>query len=336
MIRFSSLKTAVFLISSLIVLPASASWYVGVGAGDGNVDSDTVPPTSVPGDNGSDRANDELPWKVFVGRAGEPFSVEVFSAYFGELNLEPAGELERRVNGIVGRKSLLGSHCDRRSRFDLSAALGVGYMSSHYTDATARNGSSAVLVGGLAASVRIGAGVAVRADYDYYDRDTNLTSLSVLKQFGRHGGGCAHHADKSAAHTVASTESVSSSETSGGTTTTTSAGAPGGQFSDIQFNPDSSFLTDRAEDQVGTLTRLMAAYPGLVLEVQGHSDSAEWGGSEFGLSAERARSVATALAGGGVQPERLMLSGYADSRPVASNGDRALNRRVQFRILTVR
>ncbi|MEM7376990.1 MAG: OmpA family protein [Pseudomonadota bacterium] len=330
--------TAAALLALAAAPATQAQWYLGVGAGDAAVDSDTTPPTVVRGDDGTERANDDVPWKLVVGLAGNPLSVELLLAQFGDLYLDPDGLLERRVTGVVGRKRLLGSMCDATRAYDISAGLGVGHISSHYKGVSARQDASAALIGGLSASMQLGDEVALRADYDYFDSDTQLTTVSLVMYLGD----IAHcerlkpsvqpvlspvAATPAPAEVTATPAQASSAPAAGGTT---------GQLPDILFNPDSTFLTDDATVQIDRVARLLAAYPTMVVELQGHSDSAEWGGSALGLSAERARRVATGLAQRGIDRNRLQLAGYADSRPVASNGGTALNRRVQFRIVSLR
>lgn len=327
-------RTVLPLLTVLLSAPAAAQWYVGLGSGSANLDTDTTPETVVLDSDAPTRANDVLPWKVVVGRSLEPFAFEAFHVNFGELELGPDGQLERRVSGLMGRKQLFGSDCMHGVAMSASAALGVGHISSGYRGVEGDASASSALVGGLSTSVHLGAGLSIRAQYDHFDRDTKLTSLSLVKGFGE-GSYCQRrstdHGSSGGLTAVAATAGSSDPVASAAEPT-----APGGQFGNVQFNRDSSFLTERAESQLANLAALLEGYPGLVLEVQGHSDAAEWGGSDFGLSAERARRVASALAQRGVARERLKLSGYADSRPVASNGETALNQRVQFRILALR
>ncbi|MEM9601240.1 MAG: OmpA family protein [Pseudomonadota bacterium] len=320
---------------------AQAQWYLGVGTGDANVDSDTTPPTVVRGSDGFIRSNDDLPWKLVVGHTAEPLSVEVLLAHFGDLYLDPDGVLERRVTGVVGRKQLLGSVCDATRAYDLSASLGVGHVRSRYEGVAARQDASAALIGGLSASMQLGDEVALRADYDYFDSDTQLTTVSLVMHLGD-----ITHCERTAPSVQPVLAPVTATPTNPAVTEDATAPTPAeptraasagtGQLPDILFNPDSTFLTDAAVAQIDRLARLLAAYPTMVVELQGHSDGAEWGGSALGLSAERARRVATGLAQRGVDRARLQLAGYADSRPVASNGGTALNRRVQFRIVSLR
>ncbi|MGJ8670355.1 MAG: flagellar motor protein MotB [Oceanococcus sp.] len=72
--------------------------------------------------------------------------------------------------------------------------------------------------------------------------------------------------------------------------------------------------------------------------VAGHTDNRPLGGGQYksnwNLSAARAASVAEQmLAKGNIEPERLVVAGYADTRPIASNdtaANRTRNRRVEI------
>ncbi len=71
--------------------------------------------------------------------------------------------------------------------------------------------------------------------------------------------------------------------------------------------------------------------------VAGHTDNipiaTEWYRSNWELSSARAVTVAHELLRGGVDPKRMMVVGYADTRPIVPNinaKNRALNRRVEI------
>ncbi len=79
------------------------------------------------------------------------------------------------------------------------------------------------------------------------------------------------------------------------------------------------------------------------VEVEGHTDnipiSTERFPSNWELSTARAGAVVRYLIAKGINPERLKASGYADTRPIASNATpegRAQNRRVEIVILNIK
>jgi chemotaxis protein MotB len=79
------------------------------------------------------------------------------------------------------------------------------------------------------------------------------------------------------------------------------------------------------------------------VEVEGHTDSipisTEKFPSNWELSTARASSIVRYFIAKGINPERLKASGYADTKPIASNATpegRAQNRRVEIVILNIR
>ncbi|AHE95899.1 flagellar motor protein MotB [Thermocrinis ruber] len=79
------------------------------------------------------------------------------------------------------------------------------------------------------------------------------------------------------------------------------------------------------------------------VEVEGHTDSipisTEKFPSNWELSTARASSIVRYFIAKGINPERLKASGYADTRPIASNATpegRAQNRRVEIVILNIK
>jgi len=72
-----------------------------------------------------------------------------------------------------------------------------------------------------------------------------------------------------------------------------------------------------------------------IVDVDGHTDNVGSDSSNVDLSRRRARSVAEYLASQRVDSRRLSMSGFGESRPIASNANapgRSQNRRVEIRI----
>ncbi len=87
-------------------------------------------------------------------------------------------------------------------------------------------------------------------------------------------------------------------------------------------------------DEVATVLR---EYPEILkVEVGGHTDSKGNDKKNKALSQRRAESVVAYLVSKGVEPERLVATGYGEEQPLVqelSKDDRAKNRRVEFIIL---
>jgi outer membrane protein OmpA-like peptidoglycan-associated protein len=75
------------------------------------------------------------------------------------------------------------------------------------------------------------------------------------------------------------------------------------------------------------------------VEVSGHTDSVGSDAANQTLSVQRANSVGNYLICKGLVRERFEIVGFGETQPVASNdtdSGRALNRRVEIRVLPLR
>ncbi|RNC89165.1 MAG: OmpA family protein [Oricola sp.] len=73
-----------------------------------------------------------------------------------------------------------------------------------------------------------------------------------------------------------------------------------------------------------------------LIDVYGHTDSTGDEGYNLGLSQRRAQSVANYLTGRGVNGQRMVVTGFGETRPVADNATeagRAQNRRVEIQLV---
>ncbi len=71
------------------------------------------------------------------------------------------------------------------------------------------------------------------------------------------------------------------------------------------------------------------------VNIAGHTDSIGKAGYNQVLSEKRAKSVATFLAQQGVRPQRVLVKGFGESQPIATNKSktgRAQNRRVEIEV----
>jgi OmpA-OmpF porin, OOP family len=101
----------------------------------------------------------------------------------------------------------------------------------------------------------------------------------------------------------------------------------------ILFANASAEIQARYRPVLNQVAKIMAASPGLVLEVAGHTD--QRASSEYNekLSRRRADAVRDYLIGKGVSADRLSAAGYGETKPVADNNTEAgrqQNRRVEF------
>jgi flagellar motor protein MotB len=104
----------------------------------------------------------------------------------------------------------------------------------------------------------------------------------------------------------------------------------------LHFDFDLATLQPISGPVLEATRELLAENPGLVLELQGHTDSVGSDSYNLGLSHRRAESVRDWLLAHGVADTRLKAQGYGEALPVASNehdAGRALNRRTEILVL---
>jgi OOP family OmpA-OmpF porin len=104
----------------------------------------------------------------------------------------------------------------------------------------------------------------------------------------------------------------------------------------VYFENDSDILLDGSAQVLDNAASTLLRYPDLKVEIAGHTDSRGSANDNMVLSLRRAYAVRRYLAQAGVDPARLSVRGYGESRPVASNvteAGQAQNRRVELRVL---
>src|SRR6266702_1624773 len=104
-------------------------------------------------------------------------------------------------------------------------------------------------------------------------------------------------------------------------------------MSDVLFDTGSYTLKPGAREKLAKISGIVLAHPGLMLQIEGHTDSV--GGDDFNqqLSERRAGSVREFLAEQGVSPSSITARGFGKTQPVASNETaegRQRNRRVEL------
>jgi outer membrane protein OmpA-like peptidoglycan-associated protein len=103
----------------------------------------------------------------------------------------------------------------------------------------------------------------------------------------------------------------------------------------VNFDDDQATLRPDAiailHDAVANLQR----YPGMKIEVAGHTDSNSTPPHNLDLSERRAKAVMNYFLSKGIAADRLTSKGFGDSQPIAANDTatgRAENRRVELRM----
>ncbi len=105
--------------------------------------------------------------------------------------------------------------------------------------------------------------------------------------------------------------------------------------SPLQFESGSDRLTGSGDETLVAIGEALAGFPAAALDVGGHTDTQGDEVSNQELSRRRAETVVARLRELGVSNE-LTATGYGELRPLitpeASDADRALNRRIEFRL----
>ncbi len=104
-------------------------------------------------------------------------------------------------------------------------------------------------------------------------------------------------------------------------------------MSDVLFDSGRATLRPGAREKLAKVAGIVLTYPGLNLEVEGHTDSV--GGVDYNqnLSERRADGVRSFLVQQGVPVGSIVARGYGKEQPVATNGTgtgRQQNRRVEL------
>ncbi len=106
---------------------------------------------------------------------------------------------------------------------------------------------------------------------------------------------------------------------------------------DVLFYSTKAVLLPGSYPELNRLVKLMKNKPGMIIEIQGHTESTPGYESKLMLlSEQRAKAVKDYLVLKGIEKERISLKAFGGTKPVADNQTeegRTKNRRVEFKIL---
>jgi outer membrane protein OmpA-like peptidoglycan-associated protein len=108
--------------------------------------------------------------------------------------------------------------------------------------------------------------------------------------------------------------------------------------SNITFATGSFSLMPAFSDVLGSVAIVLKEFDKTLLEISGHTDSVGSNNDNLNLSDRRARAVTSALQAQGISLNRMIATGYGESRPVADNGTaqgQAQNRRVELVLVPI-
>jgi outer membrane protein OmpA-like peptidoglycan-associated protein len=104
-------------------------------------------------------------------------------------------------------------------------------------------------------------------------------------------------------------------------------------LSDVLFDFNKYTLKPGAREKLSKISGIVLSHPGLMLEVEGHTDSVGTDEYNMDLSVKRATAVRDYLVQQAIPPGSITARGFGESRPVASNdhaAGRQQNRRVEL------
>jgi outer membrane protein OmpA-like peptidoglycan-associated protein len=104
-------------------------------------------------------------------------------------------------------------------------------------------------------------------------------------------------------------------------------------MSDVLFDTGKATLRPGAREKLAKVSGIVLAYPGLNLEVEGHTDAVGAADYNQDLSEHRANSVRAFLVQQGIPSGTIAARGFGKTQPVATNGSaagRQQNRRVEL------
>ena len=107
-------------------------------------------------------------------------------------------------------------------------------------------------------------------------------------------------------------------------------------FHSVYFGSNQSSLTPEAKAELDRAAKIMQDNPGVVVELQGNTDSTGSPAYNQALAEKRAKAVSDYLKSKGINPNRLKTLSLGKSKPTASNATeagRSQNRRVDLVIV---
>ncbi len=104
----------------------------------------------------------------------------------------------------------------------------------------------------------------------------------------------------------------------------------------IEFELNKADLTDKGQETVDKVAKVLKKYPNVKIRIEGYTDSG--GKAEYNkkLSQDRVNMVKKELIKAGINANRLTTIGYGESNPLVPNTtkeNRAKNRRVEFKVI---
>ncbi|GAB3309724.1 OmpA family protein [Hymenobacter tenuis] len=106
----------------------------------------------------------------------------------------------------------------------------------------------------------------------------------------------------------------------------------------VYFTPGEATLTPESEEQLQNLAGILKAFPLACIQIGGHTDNTSDPQQNQQLSKQQAEAALLALAGLGIERNRLQATGYGDQMMVAPNDGpvgRSMNRRLTLAVTSI-
>lgn len=109
-------------------------------------------------------------------------------------------------------------------------------------------------------------------------------------------------------------------------------------FDNLTFETNSARITAESQPNVNDLIEILKAYPGLAIQVEGHTDNMGNADANRTLSLDRANAVKAALTAAGIESGRVTTQGFGSTKPTAPNDSEAgrqQNRRIDVAVTKI-
>jgi outer membrane protein OmpA-like peptidoglycan-associated protein len=293
-------------------------FYLGAGIGMSQLEPDVVNlPLKV-----DDK--EDLGFKLFLGYdILDWLSIEGFGARLGAAGFSNGGEIDYDVLGA----GLVFNLPHNSPGISFLGKIGYAQIDNSGTsNVPFREVEGHEIYAGLGAEYQFDNNFSLRGEYEYFDKDAQLISLSLLKRFGEEEAYAPPPVVPAPAPSVVEVEEPAP------------IAPPKPQMitldiESVFFATDSSALTAEARTRLNRFAAMLQTYPQVKLTAIGHTDNRASDDYNMGLSLARAKSTVNYLISQGIDASRLRYEARGEKEPIADNRTeegRAQNRRVDF------
>ena len=354
-------RAVILVLCSGVLLPAEVNateedgLYLGIGLGVSRLNPETSGTTYSVTDDSSSGG------KIYLGYdLNHSFSIEGYYSNLGRAEMSPAGNISYKDIGINATYYF---YVPDETREGLSMFLrgGIGRMIND-TSLPYRRVNGEHLMFGAGAEYGLGDGWGLRANFDFYDKDAELLTVSLLKRFGSKSQPMVikeKNEPRPTPEALPVSEPVSAPvvvavlDTDGDGVMDDidkCLNTPRGNKVDVTgcnielifdlkgvvFATNSNKLIGPSHSILNAAAESLSRYPDLYIAVAGHTDDRGKASYNKQLSERRAHAVRDYLISKGVSADHLTANGYGEERPVADNNTkegRSINRRVELAII---